>query len=263
MSAKSCRAVVACSLRGGDSRPCPPLSMRSIDRSSAGVRMLPEALLHHLEPQLGQRDRLGEDRVAVERALQREEPRQVAPRRLEAAGLEVGGQLLRRRRRACCGWRTPASAAPAAGRDPSLRSRACSGLQQQLHQLVDHRQHAGVGGIGLLDQRQRLELGVGVDAGRVRLLLGQRRLPRREIGAVLVAARARARRRTTRSPRPSARRRPARSATRSPIGSRAAAIASDSACRLAPLPSSPGAAAVSPSRSRQTAPPGGRDRPRR
>ena len=44
----------------------------------------PEALLHHVEPKLGQRDRLGEDLVALERALEREEPRQIAPGRVDS-----------------------------------------------------------------------------------------------------------------------------------------------------------------------------------
>ena len=194
-------------------------------------------------------------RVAVERALEREEAGEVAPRRLVAARLQPRGHLLAGGVELVAGLdRQPLEHLHPGELRASGHAHVRS-LQQKLHEVVDHRQDLGVGGIGLLDEHQRLELGVAVDADLVRLLLDQRRLARGQVGEVLVAARARARRRRRRSPRPSSPSRSPRSARRS-----RSASARRPSRRRGPggwrrRPRFPTVAAERPSRSRQTSPP--------
>ena len=154
----------------------------------------------------------------------------VASKRL---GLEVRGHLLRRDVEPVAGVERLLLQHLQPGEIRASVHAHGSGLQQELHQLVDHREHPGVGRIGLLDQHQRLRArrrcrrrsrcascSASVDCRAVR------------IGAVLVAARAAPGEERARSPRPSSPP-PARAFCETkPIGSRAAAIASASACRI-------------------------------
>ena len=128
-------------------------------------------------------------------------------------------------------------------------------LQQELHQLVDDREHVGVGGVGLLDQRQRLQLGS-------RCRRRSRSSPARPAPTAARSGKPgrrrcarRGRRRRRRSPRPSWRCPPWRSARRSRPGRGSSPWRRSATAAIAPLPSLPGAVAESPSRSRQTAPP--------